>query len=504
MEIEHIEFREAASILAKEAGIQMQTQSYNRDFSAWKDIFLLYRHAAEWYHKNLFAEDGSQARAYLSSRWLGEEIIEKFNIGYSSEPRALMQFLVSQWFDKKFIIDSGLFVSESRDKFFGRIIFPISNAMGNPVAFTGRILGPWEPKYLNSPASKIFDKSSILYWLHLAKQEISKQWFAIIVEWQMDTVTLHQAWIHNAVGISWTALTTEHIRILKRFSKWVYLSLDSDTAGVKATFLSIENLMNSDLEIRVIVIPEWKDPDEFIRSGWDFMGLIDSSLSAIDFYIKHWKLEFDMDTIIWQKQLIEKCIELVVKIESPIEVDFYMKKLSEIFGISRDALYETLKKIKHKKPKNTNFWSWNWNTAISNELTPFSPQTPSLIAAYIHKTGSKDLFFSQFAYTIDDLEYISHSWLLKKILTDTPLDESDKEALSTYELYIDETLTEPHPHIIQRHILDLIKTLHSSLLEHEKNSKLSSVSSDSEEYLQIYMEIMKKAHKLGISPGILS
>lgn len=139
--------------------------------------------------------------------------------------------------------------------------------MGHVVAFTGRVLDAALPKYLNSPASHIFDKSSILYGLHLAKQAISKSGEVYIVEGQMDTITLHEAGIDNAVGISGTALTLEHIQILKRFTRVVYLCLDSDNAGVKATFASIETLANQDIEVRIIHIPNGKDPDEYIKSG---------------------------------------------------------------------------------------------------------------------------------------------------------------------------------------------------------------------------------------------
>ena len=158
-------------------------------------------------------------------------------------------------------------MSVSRDKFFGRIVFPIANYMGNTVAFTGRgLTDAQQPKYLNSPASRIFDKSSILYALHLAKQLIMKTGEVVIVEGQMDTVALHQAGVENVVGISGTALTKEHILLLRRFTRVVYLALDADDAGIKATFSSIANLLNSDIEIRIILIPNGKDPDEFVKS----------------------------------------------------------------------------------------------------------------------------------------------------------------------------------------------------------------------------------------------
>lgn len=134
------------------------------------------------------------------------------------------------------------------------------------VAFTARVLDASLPKYLNSPASNIFDKSSTLYGLHLAKQSIAKSGECFIVEGQMDTIALHQAGIDRAVGISGTALTAEHIRLLKRFAQVIYLTLDRDDAGIKATFSSLENLLNSDIEVRIIAIPNGKDPDEFLKS----------------------------------------------------------------------------------------------------------------------------------------------------------------------------------------------------------------------------------------------
>ena len=239
----------------------------------------------DWYHEFLFSPDGKKALEYLLDRGITLDTIRAFRLGYSGNPRDLLYALKAQGFETSFLIECGLFVSESRDKFFGRVIFPIANAMGNTVAFTGRTLGDREPKYLNSPASRIFDKSSILYGLHLAKQSVMKSGEVYIVEGQMDTIALHQAGIDSAVGISGTALTKDHIRILKRFTKIVYLTLDADDAGIRATFASIENLINSDMEIRVIMIPNGKDPDDYIKSGGDFSLLKEKSLSVIDYYL---------------------------------------------------------------------------------------------------------------------------------------------------------------------------------------------------------------------------
>ena len=493
MEIEKIEFREAAGILAKEAGIELKTNFSAQATEKWKDIYLLYRLATEWYYENLFSESGNEALLYLQNRGISRETIEKFALGFSSNPRDLMQFLKSQWFDEKFVVDSGLFVSPTRDKFFGRVMFPIANTMGNTVAFTGRILQNGEPKYLNSPASRIFDKSSILYGLHLAKQMIARTTEVFIVEGQMDTISLHQAGVTNAVGISGTALTHDHIRILKRFAKIIYLALDADGAGVKATFLSIENLLNSDLEIRVILIPEWKDPDEFIKSGGDFEVLKATSLSVVDYFIKMGGQEYNLNTLVGQKQLIEKCLELVAHISSPIEVDFYIKQLAEAFDISRDALYETFSHKKRAVQTKQN--------QPTQKIQKFSPNIFSLLGAFITKFSLFDLFFEKFAYTMEDIFSLPDAWLLYRIVSKTDLDESDTEELSTIEVYIDENYPDQHPDIVSRQFFDLLKQLHAELLEQEKNKMLEKISPDSAEYLQAYAYLVNKGRQLGIQPG---
>ena len=493
MEIEKIEFREAAAILAKEAGIELKTNFSAQTTEKWKDVYLLYRLATDWYHQNLFSESGNEALLYLQNRGISRETIEKFALGFSSNSRDLIQFLKSQWFEEKFVIESGLFVSPTRDKFFGRVIFPIANTMGNTVAFTGRILQNGEPKYLNSPASRIFDKSSILYGLHLAKQTIARTTEVFIVEGQMDTISLHQAGVTNAVGISGTALTQDHIRILKRFAKIIYLALDADSAGVKATFLSIENLLNSDLEIRVILIPEGKDPDEFIKSGGDFEALKNTSLSVVDYFIKMGGQEYNLNTLVGQKQLIEKCLELVAHISSPIEVDFYIKQLAEAFDISRDALYETFSHKKRVVQSKQN--------QPTQKIQKFSPNIFSLLGAFITKFALFDLFFEKFAYTVEDIFSLPDAWLLYRIVSKTDLDESDIEELSTIEVYIDENYPDQHPDIVSRQFFDLLKQLHAELLEQEKNKMLEKISPDSAEYLQAYAYLVNKGRQLGIQPG---
>ncbi len=506
MEIEKIDFREAITILAKEAGIEMKTQFSVEQSERGKDLYKLYKEATEWYHQALFLPENSWPLAYLTDRQISLDTIRKFQLGYSGSPRDLLFALKNSGFSTEFIIESGLFVSESRDKFYGRITFPIANTMGHTVGFTARVLTDALPKYLNSPASHIFDKSSILYGLHLAKQSISKTGEAFIVEWQMDTIALHQAGIDNAVGISGTALTKEHIRLLRRFARTIYLALDSDNAGVKATFSSIENLLNEDVEIRIIQIPSGKDPDDYIKGGGDFLSLRHSSLSVIDFYLREGGREYDMTTLIGKKKLIEKCLEIIVRLSSQLEVDFYLQEIAKQLMVSMDALYAEYKKIKREVQqkqrageREKKIWDNKENEDQNGEPgtknKKYSPSLADLIAGYIYRYQFLDLFSINFLYTVGDLTNGVDTALLSRTLLST-LGTDDIEFLRIIDLHLESDHIDANPELIERAFRDLLRWFNIALLLAEKNKKLTDLDPNSNEAYILRTEFAKKEKQL--------
>ncbi len=506
MEIEKIDFREAIQILAKEAGVEMQTQFSVEQSERGKDLYKLYKEAAEWYHQVLFLPENNKVLAYLTDRQISVHTIKKFQLGYSASPRDLLFTLKNSGFSTDFIIDSGLFVSESRDKFYGRLTFPIANTMGHTVGFTARVLTDALPKYLNSPASSIFDKSSILYGLHLAKQSIAKIGEVFIVEWQMDTIALHQAGIDNTVWISGTALTKDHIRILRRFAKTVYLALDSDNAGVKATFSSIEQLLNEDIEIRIIQIPNGKDPDDFLKSGGDFLLLRPRSLSVIDFYLQEWGREYDMATLIGKKKLIEKCLEIIVKLSSQLEVDFYLQEISRALWVSMDILYSEYKKIKREvtqkqregerdKKRAEEKENIDENGILQMKSNIYSPSLSDLMAGYIYRYQFLDLFSANFVYTVADLTRESGTTLLSRTLLST-LESDDIEMLRIIDLHLESDHIDANPDLIERSFRDLLRGLHIWLLNQEKNQKLKDLDPNSNEAYILRSEFAKKEKQL--------
>lgn len=502
MEIEKIDFREAVSILAKEAGIEMKTDFMRERQEKWEDIYALYRETALWYHTSLFQRENEKYLNYLLDRQISIETIKKFQLGCSTAPRDLYFHLKEKGFDPKFLIESGIFVSEWRDKFFGRITFPIANSMGHVVAFTGRVLDTSLPKYLNSPASNIFDKSSILYAMHLAKQKIAKSGEVFIVEWQMDTVALHQAGIENVVGISGTALTKDHIRALKRFAKYIYLALDADDPGVKATFSSIENLMNEDIEIRIVRIPNGKDPDEYTKSWGDFLALRDIALSPIAFYLEEWGRQFDITTTIGKKKLIEKCLEFLIPIKSQIEIDMHISEMSERLKVGRDAIFlEYRKAIQSSRLRKQAPETQSDDEPVS-KMEPFTPI--ELLAWYIFRYTLLDLFFREFRYTLDDLSSERDFSLLFHILSGKEFDPEDDERIKIIILSIEETHPDEDQASVEKATIDLIKQLHRILILTERSRALSALSVDSDDYRRLNATLIQKARSLGLSQSIFN
>ena len=498
MEMEKIDFREAISILAKEAGVELRTDFQKERADAGWDIYALYRATAAWYHEALHKPENQKYLSYLTDRQISRDTIEKFQLGCSTSPRDLYFFLKEKWFTPQFLLDSGIFLSESRDKFFSRITFPIANSMGHVIAFTGRVLDDALPKYLNSPASSIFDKSSILYGMHLAKQSIAQSGKVYIVEGQMDTITLHQAWVQNAVGISGTALTLDHIRVLKRFAKIIYLTLDADNAWVKATFASIENLMNQDLEIRIIAIPNGKDPDEYIKTWNDFTLLEKSALSPIAFYLREWWREYDMSTVVGKKKLIEKCLEFLYPLRSQIEIDMYVSEISLVLSVSKEAIMSEYRSALRSYKRGDKISSREEKNILEPEKAPgFAPS--EILAGYIQSYGLLDLFFREFRYTVDDLPHEEGFLLLISVVSARALDLEDIERLKVIALFLESTHPDEDNAQIERSCTDLLKKLHTDLLirEHDASRRIWGDSLISK---QLFIQ---KALSLGLSPSIL-
>jgi len=361
MDIENYEFREAIEVLWNITWIKVKSYNKEEDLIA-KNLYWLYKDAVNFYANNI--EKYDKIKSYISERWLNEESIKTFKIWYSDSWIELYNYLKSKWYDDNIISDSNIFldIKSKKDKFLNRVIFPIQNNRWDYVALAWRIVWKWEPKYLNSPASKIYDKSSILYWLYQARTSITKKDFIIITEWYMDTISLHQAWFTNTVAVSGTALTEKHIPIIKRLTKKIYLCFDNDKAWIDATKLSIDMLKNKDVEVKVINMVWAKDPDEIIKSWKDFQTFIDSALTPIWFIIEKVRNKYDFNSIEEKKKLLTLLLNIIKSYSNTIEVDFYLKEVSNLLDIKEDIIYQEYNRVRLKRENTA-------KTVIKNNIT---------------------------------------------------------------------------------------------------------------------------------------
>ncbi len=277
MEMERVTFPEAIRIVAEKANVPLPVLEEDKRFEARRrdadDIIQLNTWALEWWEQQL-AHGGGEAklgREYIEGRGLSAETQQAFRLGFAPNSwDGLSTHLKQKGASAQQIERSGLVVVKDGggyyDRFRGRVIFPVMDAQGRAIAFGGRVLSPEEqPKYLNSPETAAYTKGRHLYGLHLTRDEIRRKGFAILVEGYLDLIVPYQAGARNAVASLGTALTPEQVRLLGRFARKVVVNYDGDRAGVKAAQRAIETLLTEDFEIKVLVLPDGADPDEFIR-----------------------------------------------------------------------------------------------------------------------------------------------------------------------------------------------------------------------------------------------
>ncbi|HQU83696.1 MAG TPA: DNA primase [Pyrinomonadaceae bacterium] len=286
MELEGLNFPEAIKRAAEISGVQLpepiDDKNYERNKKRKQEqkavadqVVELNKYALEFWENQLQENNAHarEAREYLEKREISIETIKKFRIGYSPDSwDALMSVLKEKGADEKLIELSGLVsVNEEKkriyDRFRGRVMFPVLNVDGNPIAFGARILGQGEPKYLNSPETPAYIKGDHLYGLFQSKENIRKQKYAILVEGYLDLIALYQFGVTNCVASLGTAFTENQARLLGRFAKKVVVNYDGDKAGVKAARRAIETLLVEDFEIKILVLPNGQDPDDFIRAN---------------------------------------------------------------------------------------------------------------------------------------------------------------------------------------------------------------------------------------------
>ena len=354
MKITDKTFPEAIKVLAEKAGVVLPPmlsgkEGRQRD-SLKESIINLNLRAAQNFSRNLSSPIGKAAREYLQTRNIAEETIKQFRLGFVPDTwRSLADDFESSNLSLKLAEQAGLVIAGREgsyyDRFRGRLMFPIENIFGEIVAFGGRILEKGEPKYLNSPESPVYIKGKNLYGLNKAKEEIRKKGFALIVEGYFDLISLWNAGIGNVVATLGTALTREHLELLRRYTLEVVALFDPDEAGRKALDRSLELFLSMRMRARALILPEGCDPDDYIKKyGKDRLDeLIALAPSISDYYIDN--VLGGGKTFEDKRDMIKTAMEFINKIDDEIEKNLFIRRIAEKSGINQ----ELLKKEIHKK-----------------------------------------------------------------------------------------------------------------------------------------------------------
>jgi DNA primase len=357
MEYENYTFVEALKFLAERAGINLPEQEFSEEARKQADLkgrlLEVNKEAAKYFFYQLKSSRGQAAHEYLVNRGLTEETIKQFGLGYANKySDDLYKYLKGLEYDDEFLKQSGLVSIDERrgghDKFWDRVMFPIMDANHRVIGFGGRIMGkagPEVPKYLNSPETKIFDKSRNLYGLNFART--SRASFFLICEGYMDVIALHQAGFTNAVASLGTAFTTFHANLLKRYTNEVLLTFDSDEAGIQAALRAIPILKEAGLTIKVINMKPYKDPDEFIKAlgAEEYRKRIAEAKSSFFFEIEILQKGHDMNDPEQKTKFFHETARKLLGFTEELERNFYIDAVAKNYQIDVELLRRLVNKF---------------------------------------------------------------------------------------------------------------------------------------------------------------
>ncbi len=373
MEIEGFTYPEALRHAAKKYGIEIEedqveySEEQKKAQSEREILYKIHEVANTFFQENLWeTEEGKTiALSYFKERELHDDIIKKFQLGYSPEKKnAFTEYALAKGYEKEILEKSGISIFPENspngiDRFRERVIFPIHSFSGRVLGFGARILksNVKTAKYLNSPETEIYHKSNILYGLNQSKQAISRENLCLLVEGYMDVISLHQSGIENVVASSGTALTTEQIKLIKRLTENVTILFDGDAAGIKASFRSIDMLLSEGMNIRVVLFPDGDDPDSFARKNpKDFVKdfIKNQAKDFIDFKAEILLKEANNDPI-KKAEAIRDIVKSIGFVSNALKQEVYLKQVSTQFGLSEQSLFNELgvqkQVVQQQKPR---------------------------------------------------------------------------------------------------------------------------------------------------------
>ena len=362
MEVEGMTFREALEFLARKAGVEIETfdSKRSREISEKKERLRKILQISANFYQHMLVRNKEALNYVFKNRKLSKEIVQEFKIGFApNAQKMLTNFLLKKGFAMSDIRDAGLLNRFGGDIFRNRMVITLQDSGGSPVGFTGRLIKdePNAPKYLNTPQTLLYDKSSNIFGLSQAKNEIRKAGFVVVVEGNMDVISSHQAGIKNVVATAGTAMTVHHLKALSRFSNDVRLCFDSDQAGISATERAISLGQQAGVELSIITLDqsagEAKDPDELIQKDLElWKDSISKPQPAIEWIFDQYEKRLNIATAVGKKEFSTMALKLVENLNDPVEKDFYIEQISKRIGVSKTTLLGKFdEKPKQAKPK---------------------------------------------------------------------------------------------------------------------------------------------------------
>ncbi|MBQ1802824.1 MAG: DNA primase [Lachnobacterium sp.] len=347
MQYENFSFREAMEYLADRANIELpkyeMTQEQKMKANEKAVLLEINKEAAKYFYTLLRSPRGELASKYFEKRQLTPETMRKFGLGYSDQySDDLYKYLKQKGYTDEILKESGLItIKESKgvyDRFWNRAMFPIMDAHNKVIGFGGRVMGDGEPKYLNSPETKVFDKGRNLYGLNFARA--SRRDYLLLCEGYMDVISLHQAGFDNAVASLGTALTSGHASLLKRYTKEVYLTYDSDGAGIKAALRAIPILKEVGISTKVINMKPYKDPDEFIKNlgAEEYENRIREAENSFMFEVRVLQQDYDLNDPDGKTRYFQEVAKKLLGFSEELERNNYIEAIAKKYQVSYDDL----------------------------------------------------------------------------------------------------------------------------------------------------------------------
>ncbi len=364
MEIENLSFPEAVKFLADRVGMTVPEDGQDQEVPRLRKRMLeLNKEAARWFHAQLSESAGEKAAAYLQKRQIGRKTAVNFGLGYAPEGwDNLLKAMGDKGYGQEELIRAGLATRSSKggayDKFRDRLMFPVLDVRGEVLGFSGRALADGqEPKYLNSPETLVFSKRRILYGIHRAKN--TKRGSFLLVEGNIDVVTLHQAGFDNAVASMGTSLTTEQTRLISRYAKEIVICYDNDPAGRKATERALDILKDSEFSVKVLKLPDRMvdgqavkiDADDFIKLHGPeaFEQLLKGSGGGMEYRLMELTTRFDFADDGQRVEYLKAACELIAALGSPVEREVWARRAAEPAGVTGEAVIREAERLRKKK-----------------------------------------------------------------------------------------------------------------------------------------------------------